>query len=251
MDNNQEKKGLLSEKKIEIIVAIFLAITALLTAWAGWISSLHGGNQATNYTTSNNLASDGNSRYVEATQNLNQDMNLWNNISNFVLDISYAQENGDQDAVDLNCYKLYYQANDSLSEELAQKIGWDMDKAEKASKDPTEFVLAWMETEGANVSPFDEEFIDSYYTDAEDKVAESEKYLEEGKTDNVRGDSYNFVTVFYSLVLFLFGISATFKNLPCRAGVVCGAVILFLLTTIYMLTIPMPTGFSFSSFFGN
>lgn len=39
-----------SEEKIEIIVAIFLGITALATAWASWIGSLHGGNQATNYT---------------------------------------------------------------------------------------------------------------------------------------------------------------------------------------------------------
>ncbi len=33
-----------------------LGITALLTAWATWIGSLHGGNQATNYTKSNNIA---------------------------------------------------------------------------------------------------------------------------------------------------------------------------------------------------
>lgn len=45
------------EKILEIIVAIFLGITALATSWASWIGSLHGGNQSTNYTTSNNLAS--------------------------------------------------------------------------------------------------------------------------------------------------------------------------------------------------
>jgi hypothetical protein len=35
--------------KLELFVAIFLGITAVLTAWASWQSSLYGGNQATNY----------------------------------------------------------------------------------------------------------------------------------------------------------------------------------------------------------
>ena len=48
------------EDILEIIVAIFLGVTALATAWASWIGSLHGGNQATNYTQSNNMAADGN-----------------------------------------------------------------------------------------------------------------------------------------------------------------------------------------------
>ena len=62
-ETTPKKKPLLSPQKIEILVAIFLGITALLTAWATWIGSLHGGNQATNYTKSNNLASEGNSEY--------------------------------------------------------------------------------------------------------------------------------------------------------------------------------------------
>lgn len=44
------------EKTLEIIVAIFLGVTALLTSWASWVGSLHGGNQSTNYTVSNNLS---------------------------------------------------------------------------------------------------------------------------------------------------------------------------------------------------
>ena len=59
------KKGI-SEEKLEIIIAVLLGVTAILTAWAGWIGSLHGGNQATNYTQSNNLSSMGNSMYNEA-----------------------------------------------------------------------------------------------------------------------------------------------------------------------------------------
>ena len=36
-----KKKKLLSAKRIEVITAIFLGVTALRTAWATWIGSLH------------------------------------------------------------------------------------------------------------------------------------------------------------------------------------------------------------------
>ena len=56
------------EDVLEIVIALFLGITALATAWASWIGSLHGGNMSTNYTRSNNLAADGNARWNEASQ---------------------------------------------------------------------------------------------------------------------------------------------------------------------------------------
>lgn len=55
-----EKEKRSKEDILEIIIAIFLGVTALTTAWASWIGSLHGGNMSTNYTKSNNLAAEGN-----------------------------------------------------------------------------------------------------------------------------------------------------------------------------------------------
>ena len=55
----QEKPRRSKEDILEIIIAVFLGVTALATAWASWIGSLHGGNMSTNYTKSNNLAADG------------------------------------------------------------------------------------------------------------------------------------------------------------------------------------------------
>ena len=56
MSETKTKKS--REQIIEILTAVFLGITALATAWASWIGSLHGGNQSTNYTTSNNLSAE-------------------------------------------------------------------------------------------------------------------------------------------------------------------------------------------------
>ena len=77
------KKKRSKEDILEIVIAVFLGITALATAWASWIGSLHGGNMSTNYTKSNNLASDGNARWNEASQSLMQDMQIWNMISDY------------------------------------------------------------------------------------------------------------------------------------------------------------------------
>ena len=85
-----EKTKRSKEDILEIVIAIFLGITALATAWASWIGSLHGGNMSTNYTRSNNLAADGNARWNEASQSLMQDMQVWNLISDYQVEILYA-----------------------------------------------------------------------------------------------------------------------------------------------------------------
>ena len=90
----KEKKEFFTEDRLEIFVAIFLGITALLTAWATWIGSLHGGNQSTNYTKSNNLAAEGNSEYNSALQTYLSDLMAWNSIVNYEFEEEIANLNG-------------------------------------------------------------------------------------------------------------------------------------------------------------
>ena len=230
--NEKIKKKRDPEKILEIIVAVFLGITALATAWASWIGSLHGGNQATNYAKSNNLSSEGNSMYNEAAQSLMQDMMLWNEISDVLIESSYAEEKKDTEAVEKYDWKVEKLLNDNCSAELAQAINWAMEQDEDAS-------------------PFDKEgFTDSYFTDAKEKIAEADKLLEQGKKDNANGDAFGLVTVIYSVVLFLLGIVGTFKRLPNRYVILGVAIAGFLFATIFMFTIPMPTGFNILSYFG-
>ena len=103
----------------------------------------------------------------------------------------------------------------------------------------------------ATTSPFgDEEFVNSYYDDARAVIAESEAILAEGQADNQKGDTFNLVTVIYSVVLFMLGIVGTFRRLPNRFIVTYVAIAGFLFATIYMFTIPFPTGFNFLGYFG-
>lgn len=227
--NKKNKKPLLSDNAVEVLVAIFLGITALLTAWASWIGSLHGGNQATNYTTSNNLASEGNSEYNAGMQLYLSDLMAWNTMMEYAFDKTLAEAEGNSIEAELIQKKLdnYIQQNSSIILINAfNSMTEDMD------------------------SPFEVPgMMNEYFTDANALLAQSRDYLEMGKQDNSHGDAYNLVNVIYSVVLFMLGIVGIFKKLPNRTAVLIIAVVGLIGATIYMCTIPMPTGFDFASYF--
>ena len=230
-EKKEEKKGFLSESKIELITAIFLGITALLMAWATWIGSLHGGNQATNYTKSNNVASEGNAEYNTAAQLYLSDLLAWNTLMDYQYDIDIAEKNGktDEAAMLRDKFEKYVQQN--CSERLVEAIGK-------------------IDEQAGIESPFQVEgFVEGYFDDANALLAQSQELLEQGQQDNTNGDTFNLVTVIYSLVLFLLGIVGIFKKLPNRAVILGISVAGTVLATIYMLTIPLPTGFDITSFF--
>ena len=100
-------------------------------------------------------------------------------------------------------------------------------------------------------SPFDMPGItDAYFVSANEKLEQSQILLEEGQKDNAKGDAYNLVSVVFSLVLFLLGIVGIFKRMPNRAAVLIIAAVGLVITTIYMCTLPMPTGFDIKNFIG-
>ncbi len=239
------------ENIVETLIVVMLGVTALLTAWATWIGSLHGGNQATNYTVSNNLASEGNSEYNAAVQSMNQDMSLWIEISSMQLEILFAEENGDDATVEKVCYQLFYLLDENISEAMAEAIDWEYELSDEAYDDPTGTILAWLEEENSMTSPFfDEDFCDAYFDTANELLTQSQETLEQGQQDNTNGDSFGLVTVIYSIVLFLLGIAGSFKNPKHKYAVVAISAAAFVIATIYMLTLPLPTGFSLGTFFG-
>ena len=227
-----EKNKKTKEEIFEIVIVILLGITAVFMAWASWISSLHGGNQATNYATSNNLAADGNSRWNEAVQSMTQDMITWNTISDLLIEISFADENGDTASVEKNQWKLDQIIADNTTDEFKTAIDWAMEQEEYAS-------------------PFEMEgYSESYFEDAQACLDKSEAVLKQGEEDNKNGDAFGLVTVIYSVVLFLLGIVSTFKSFINKLAVTGISIVAFVLATIYMSAIPMPTGFQLFGFFG-
>ena len=231
---DEKKKGFFNESRIEMIVAIFLGITALLTAWATWIGSLHGGNQSTNYTKSNNLSSEGNSEYNSGLQTYLSDLMAWNEMLNYYFDIEIALLNEKEEEAELIQTKLDAYVDQNASEIMSEGLDWMQQDDVDAD---TPFEMPGL--------------IDKYFETANELLEESQALLEQGQQDNTNGDKFGLVTVIYSLVLFMLGIIGIFKKLPNRKVVLIIAVIGLVLATIYMFTIPMPTDFSFTSYFSS
>ncbi|SCW58968.1 hypothetical protein SAMN02910456_02020 [Ruminococcaceae bacterium YRB3002] len=236
------KKPLLSDQAIEIITVILLGLTALLTAWASYVGSIHGGNQATNYAKSNNLSSDGNSLYNEAVSNMNQDMSVWNTIQGYQVAILYADSIHDNKALEENVWKLKWFCQDNLSEEMAAKINYDVE-AFGDDRNDTQDILDWLyDDEGdALNSPFaDEAFCDAYFADSAKKLDEASAVLVQGQQDNANGDKFTLVTVIYSVALFLLGIVGVFKNSNNKLLVLAISVVCLVVAIVFMVTIPLP-----------
>ena len=229
----KEKQKKTKEEVLEIVVVVLMGLVILLTACATWIGSLHGGNQATNYTKSNNIAADGNARWNQAAQSLMSDMQLVDRINDIRIELTYAEDNGHMEEAEKLQWKIDEIVNNSASDELIEAIQWADEQEEYAS-------------------PFDMEgFVDSYFEDAEAVLAEADEVLKQGQEDNANGDAFGLVMVIYSIVLFLLGISSSFKNEKNKQALIIIGVVGTVLATVYMLTLPLPTGFSLSSFFGS
>ncbi len=216
---------------LELIVVIFLGVTALFTAWASWMGSLHGGNQATAYTESNNIAADGNARWNEAAQNLSRDMAVWDQIYNLRIEQEFA-----------------YQQNNATE---IEKLQWQIDSLTYNNiSDELQSAIDWADAQSEYVSPFAMEgFIDSYFADANAVLSEASEVLEVGKQANSDGDTFGLVSVIYSIVLFLLGICNTFKSEKNQLVVTAISGVILVATTVFMFTIPTPEGFALFSFF--
>jgi hypothetical protein len=213
----QERKNNL----IEIIVVVLLGITAVATAWSAWQEGLHGSQQDQKYTMANNLNAEANSMYNEGMQNMNQDMMIWNQLSELYIDSAFAEEKNDADEVEKLEYKIGQIMDDSVSPEFAEAIEWAEAKPEY-------------------VSPFDnEEFTNTYLEASWEKFDEAEAMLEAGNTNNTHGDHQGLVSVIYAVVLFLLGITSTFKQLKAKYILLGVSGVGFIIATAFMLTIPI------------
>ena len=151
------------DKVLEIVIAVFLGITAFLTAWATWIGSLHAGLQAIHFTESNNISSKVSAMYNQSSQLLLQDMMTWNTIQNYAFDAELAEEQGDTKKMEV-LEKKVMALREGVSDEFAEAVSWAIDNEK---------------------SPFEKEgFVESYFEETKQGIDMANAKLEEGKQDN-------------------------------------------------------------------
>ena len=130
---------------IEIIVVVLLGITAVATAWSSWQEGLHGSLQDQKYTIANNLNAEANSMYNEGTQNMNQDLMIWNQLSGLFIDYGFAEAKDDADEMEKIDYKIDQIMTDVVTPEFADAINWAIEQEDY-------------------VSPFENQaFVDNYF----------------------------------------------------------------------------------------
>lgn len=226
----KDRKTILTAKRLETVVAVLLGVTTLLSAWASWIAHLHGGIQSINFTKSNNTASQGTAEYNYGIQAYLADYMTWNTLKDYTYELEAAKAEGDQAKIAIINEKIENFKKNTISDVLAEGIKW----MEENNED-NPFKMPGMS--------------EKYFESAQKTVESSQELLEEGMRDNTKGDSYMLVTVIFSLTLFLLGIVGTFKNMPNRIAVMAIAAAFLIFAVIYMLTIPLPTGFAKMNFF--
>lgn len=219
---NTEKQEKLA-KIFELIVAILLGLTAVLTAYASWQSSLYDGNQAEKYTNGTKTIADANQLYNEASQYIAQDMETWNELSSLRVDLAFAQSKVDAEETERLQYKIDYIMYNNVSEEFDAAIDW-------------------ADAQTDYVSPFEMEgYIESYYEEANAKYEEGDAFIAAGTQDNNYGDKLGLVTVIFAVVLFMLGITATFRNTSTKIMVAIVSIAALVFGVINMLGVPMIT----------
>ena len=214
-----------SSKLLELLVAILLGITAVLTAYASWQGSLYGGNQASKYTEGTAIISEANSLYNSADQYISQDMQTWDKISDLRVDIAFAESKNDAAEVE----RLQYKLDKTMYEGVE---GNDEFKA----------AIEWADAQENYASPFDKEgYIGTYMADANAKYDEGQAKIKEGSEANALGDKLGLVTVVYAVVLFLLGMAAFFNGKGTRIVLLAVSVGGFIYATIMMFSVPMLT----------
>lgn len=121
-----------------------------------------------------------------------QDMMIWNQINEVLLDQQFAEESGDDLTAEKAEWRLDQLLADNVTDSFLDAINWALEQEEAAS-------------------PFEMEvYVESYFDTYYDLIEQSDETLEQGKKDNSNGDAFGLVTVIYSVVLFMLGIVGTF-----------------------------------------
>ena len=215
-----EEKSAKFNKVFELVVAILLGITAVITAWAAWQGSLYDSTQAKYYTLGNATLADGNARWNEASQTLAQDMNTWNQISALQVDLDYANFRGDTETAEAAQYKL---------DMLMYGVSDDLTAA-----------IEWANAQENYATPFEKDgVIDSYYADASSVMDEGYAQIDQGDQANNWADKLGLVSVILAVVLFMLGIVGVFQDKRTKLIIASVSVAALIFGVVIMLQVPI------------
>jgi hypothetical protein len=167
-------------ERLQILLAVLLGFTALLTAWAAYRGDLYGGDSLIRFNEAVQLTDQSGQAYNEFNQNLVEDTNT------FLQFAIAAQDDSAKGTATTEYIKTLFRS------EFVPAVEWWADKTDKYN---TPFVAENPEYRSVALSQ-------SEKLDKQAKVK-----FAEGKNLDDTGDSYVFWTVVLAASLFLFGIA--------------------------------------------
>jgi len=215
---------------IEFWVAIILALTALGTAWASWMSELHESIQAASYTNATTQFSEGTSLNNAATLSLSNDMAAWNTLVLLETERRFYLEDGDTKSATRTNQQIEYLIETMIKDStMAETVRTAL------HSDPIPNV-------------FSQEQMNAYYQQSTEALAEGKEAFDIGNAANLYADAYGLVRILYSIVMFLLAAIGIYKEpLPRKIMLGMGACI-FVIATIYMASLPLPSTFNLGYF---
>ena len=226
------KKFISVVTEFNTLVAIMLAVCALTTAWATWIGDLHESDQDSNYAKAERLDTEANSSYSLNAQLYVATFNFWTHVYEMNAEVKSLESAGDEAGANAKREQMnsYIETNCPDYKNFKSAVYTALEK-------------------GGSATPFDEYPQSSFFADSEKLADEASQAREDGNNCNLANDSYGLVSVLYSLCLFLFGMVGFYKQrLPRRIVFVVGLFV-FVVATLYMLSLPLPENFDFANYF--
>lgn len=230
--NAVHKKFIGDVINFDTLVAIMLSICALTTAWATWIGNLHGSDQDIYFAKAERLNAEANSSYNLNSQLYIAVFNLWTHVYDLNSEIKSLESSGDAQGAYAKREEMnsYIETNCPDYENFKNAVYTALKK-------------------GGNATPFDEYSQSSFFADSEKLAEDATQAREDGNRCNLASASYGLVSVLYSLCLFLFGMVGFYKQrLPRRVVFVFGVVV-FIVASTYMFSLPLPDNFDFANYF--
>lgn len=180
---------------IELVAAILLGVSGILTAYAAYNGALAGGDALKGYTESSRLNNDANSEYIDYAQTYASDQQVF-------LQYQILVQQGQQDVADVV-------KSDIMSAEL------------EAATD------AWEADPGDALNPLGSE---AYETPAFDRYTELNEQataaFDEAQQIDDQGDKFDLAAVYLAVSLFFAGIAALFKVRSVQLAMLLASVVL-------------------------
>ncbi len=229
---NEKRRKLPSFINLNTATAIMLTICALTTAWANWISDLHNSDQDSNYALAQRLNTEADASYNLCSQTYIAAFNVWSSVYLQNVEANALEANGEHDEATAKKQAMtqYIETNCPDYQSFKQEVYSALEK-------------------GGTATPFDAYPQEKFFEESEQISNQATQVREDGDWNNLASDSFGLVAVFYSLCLFLFGMVGFYKHLGSRKIVFAAGCIVFVIATVYMLSLPLPKNFNFANYF--